>query len=140
MYIPKQFGVYMFCRFCGAAIDKTDNFCINCGKRIERSINQFNRPSHNFDQMQLDEHKPKLDTSSQNAVKLSLILAIIALILAFFQSYASIILGVISFILANKEQQKSAIILSVIAIVIALINIFDGFYFLSFWRRVFYDF
>jgi uncharacterized membrane protein YvbJ len=96
----------MFCRFCGAVTEINDNFCINCGKKIERPINQVNRPIYHFDQRQFDQNKSKLDASSQSATKLSLILAIIALVLAVFQSHIGIILGIVSFVFANKEQQN----------------------------------
>ena len=123
----------MFCRCCGAPIDKYDKFCIHCGERIAPIAQNGNpavSPIQNVDGI----------NTQNKETKWSQIVGIIALIASFFQPLIGFILGIIAIVRSGKEHQKAALVLGIIAVVISCIRFFTGIIVESYIEQFFYDF
>lgn len=112
----------MFCRFCGEPIDKTDNFCINCGSQVK----QFhNHRINDFDSKPINQPSNQLDTSSKKNTAIGIMLAIIVLIMSIITPRVCILLSILLIVYYKKENQNSALVISIIALLISLLFVFE---------------
>lgn len=123
---------YKVCSKCGFQNSLTDNYCVNCGEKLENwELNNFT-----------NQH---IENSNKKQRQLALILGIIAIIISFFGmgfpfigqiaafalAVCSIVLSIVSLLKGFNKESVIGIILSVIAIFIAILMFMLYIYILS---------
>lgn len=102
----------MNCKSCGSKLNGTENYCANCGARINNDI------------ISIDDN---LNRSIENKRVASLVLGIVSISLLFVGIFApiSLILAIIGLILAiiagRKVKNTAGIILNAISLLLSLI-------------------
>lgn len=120
----------MFCRCCGAPIDKYDKFCIHCGERVI-PVTQNSQPT---------VQPAEQFNYQKKEAGWSLVIGIIGLVMTFSQPLIGFILGIIAIVRSNKEKQKAALVLGIIAIVIGCMRFFTGIIAQSFIDEILFEF